>query len=55
MKKEDENLFGIEKLNVKRSNIPAVTHVDYSARVQTVHKEHKSKILRFNKRIQKNY
>ena len=38
MKKEDENLFGIEKLNVKRSNIPAVTHVDYSARVQTVHK-----------------
>ena len=38
MKKEDENLFGIEKLNVKRSNTPAVTHVDYSARVQTVHK-----------------
>ena len=38
MKKEDENLFGIEKLNIKRSNIPAVTHVDYSARVQTVHK-----------------
>ena len=38
MKKEDENLFGIEKLNLKRSNIPAVTHVDYSARVQTVHK-----------------
>jgi carbamoyltransferase len=32
-------LFGIEKLNVPRSEIPAVTHVDYSARVQTVHKE----------------
>src|SRR5688572_11381756 len=32
-------LFGIEKLNVPRSDIPAVTHVDYSARVQTVHKE----------------
>ena len=32
-------LFGIEKLNVKRSSIPAVTHVDYSARIQTVHKE----------------
>ena len=37
---EDENaLFGIEKLNVPRSDIPAVTHVDYSARVQTVHAE----------------
>jgi carbamoyltransferase len=32
-------LFGIEKLNVQRSGIPAVTHVDYSARVQTVHRE----------------
>ena len=39
MTKEDENLFGIEKLNIKRSNIPAITHVDYSARIQTVHKE----------------
>ena len=37
---EDQNrLFGIEKLNVPRSDIPAVTHVDYSARVQTVHTE----------------
>ncbi len=37
---DDENkLFGIEKLNIKRSTIPAVTHVDYSARVQTVHNE----------------
>jgi carbamoyltransferase len=35
----EEALFGIEKLNVPRSDIPAVTHVDYSARVQTVHKE----------------
>jgi carbamoyltransferase len=35
---EDENaLFGIDKLNVPRSSIPAVTHIDYSARVQTVH------------------
>ena len=32
-------LFGIEKLNIVRSEIPAVTHVDYSARLQTVHKE----------------
>ena len=37
---EAENaLFGIDKLNVQRSNIPAVTHVDYSARIQTVHEE----------------
>ncbi len=34
-----KNLFGIEKLNLKRSSIPAVTHVDYSARIQTVHKD----------------
>jgi carbamoyltransferase len=37
MTAEQEQLFGIEKLNVPRSSIPAVTHVDYSARVQTVH------------------
>jgi len=36
---EEQSLFGIEKLNVTRSQIPAVTHVDYSARIQTVHKE----------------
>jgi carbamoyltransferase len=34
-----EGLFGIDKLNVVRSDIPAVTHVDYSARIQTVHAE----------------
>lgn len=39
MSKEEKELWGIEKLNVIRSEIPAVTHVDYSARVQTVHKE----------------
>ncbi len=39
MTEEQEKLFGIEKLNVPRSDIPAVTHVDYSARIQTVHKE----------------
>jgi carbamoyltransferase len=33
----DEKLFGIERLNLPRSDIPAVTHVDYSARIQTVH------------------
>ena len=36
---EDKLLFGIDKLNIPRSSIPAVTHVDYSARIQTVHKE----------------
>ncbi|MDA9203237.1 carbamoyltransferase [Candidatus Pelagibacter ubique] len=39
MTEDQEKLFGIEKLNIKRSEIPAVTHVDYSARIQTVHKE----------------
>jgi len=36
---EQKQLFGIEKLNVPRSDIPAITHVDYSARIQTVHRE----------------
>jgi len=39
MSADEQALFGIDKLNVARSDIPAVTHVDYSARVQTVHKE----------------
>jgi carbamoyltransferase len=39
MTADEEKLFGIEKLNVPRSDIPAVTHIDYSGRVQTVHKE----------------
>ena len=38
MTKDEQALFGIDKLNVPRSDIPAVTHVDYSARVQTVHR-----------------
>jgi carbamoyltransferase len=37
MTADEEKLFGIEKLNVPRSSLPAVTHVDYSARVQTIH------------------
>jgi len=36
---EQEQLFGIEKLNIRRSEVPAITHVDYSARIQTVHSE----------------
>lgn len=39
MSAEEESLFGIDKLNIARSDIPAVTHVDYSARIQTVHAE----------------
>jgi carbamoyltransferase len=39
MTDEENALFGIDKLNVQRSDIPAVTHVDYSARIQTVHAE----------------
>ncbi len=37
MNEEEEGLFGIDKLNVPRSSVPAITHVDYSARIQTVH------------------
>jgi carbamoyltransferase len=39
MTAEEKRLFGIDKLNVPRSDIPAVTHVDYSARIQTVHQD----------------
>ena len=39
MTDEEKALFGIDKLNVPRSSIPAITHVDYSARIQTVHKD----------------
>ena len=54
MNKDQEKLFGIEKLNIKRSEIPAVTHVDYSARIQTVHEDTNLKyyklISEFNKK-----
>ncbi len=39
MNDDEKKLFGIEKLNINRSTLPAITHVDYSARVQTVNKE----------------
>ena len=52
MSEEDEKLFGIEKLNIKRSNIPAVTHVDYSARIQTVHKETNKKFYDLIKKFE---
>jgi len=46
MNEEQKKLFGIDKLNIKRSIIPAVTHVDYSARIQTVHKETNEKYFK---------
>ena len=39
MNEQEEKLFGIEKLNIPRSSVPAITHVDYSARLQTVHND----------------
>jgi len=46
MTEDQKKLFGIDKLNIKRSEIPAVTHVDYSARIQTVHKETNEKYFK---------
>jgi carbamoyltransferase len=46
MTAEQKQLFGIDKLNVPRSDVPAITHVDYSARVQTVSRERKPALLR---------
>jgi len=43
MSAEEQALFGVDKLNVPRSQIPAVTHIDYSARIQTVHQETNSR------------
>ena len=51
MTPEQENLFGIDKLNIKRSKIPSVTHIDYSARVQTVHQGTNPKYYKLIKRF----
>ena len=53
MKEKEQKLFGIDKLNIKRSSIPAVTHVDYSARIQTVHKETNYKLHSLLKQFKK--
>ena len=51
MNEEQKKLFGIDKLNVKRSEVPAVTHVDYSARIQTVKKETNERYFKLIKKF----
>jgi len=51
MTNAEEKLFGIKKLNIKRSEIPAVTHVDYSSRIQTVHEETNKKYYKLIKKF----
>ncbi len=51
MNEKQKKLFGIDKLNIKRSEIPAVTHIDYTARIQTVHKETNEKYYKLIKRF----
>ena len=51
MNEGQKKLFGIDKLNIKRSEIPAVTHVDYSARIQTVHEETNPKYFKLLKKF----
>ncbi len=54
MTEEQKKLFGIDKLNIKRSEIPAVTHVDYSARIQTVHEKTNPKYYKLIKKFKEN-
>ena len=51
MTEKEQELFGINKLNIKRSSIPAVTHVDYSARIQTVHEKTNPKYYKLIKKF----
>ena len=55
MSEDEQKLFGIQKLNVVRSDIPAVTHVDYSARIQTVHKETNPLFHKLISKFEENY
>ena len=55
MTSEEKKLFGIEKLNIKRPYIPAVTHIDYSARIHTVHKETKPKYYQLMENYKKKF
>ena len=49
----EKKLFGIEKLNIKRSSVPAITHVDYSARIQTVHENTNKKYFKLISKFKK--
>ena len=51
MTEDESKLFGIDKLNIKKSEIPAVTHVDYTARIQTVHQETNEKYFKLIKKF----
>ncbi|HEY6906517.1 MAG TPA: carbamoyltransferase C-terminal domain-containing protein, partial [Ignavibacteriaceae bacterium] len=55
MTDEEKNLFGIQKLNIVRSDVPAITHVDYSARLQTVHKETNPLFHKLLSKFEENY
>ncbi len=55
MSENENKLFGIQKLNIVRSDIPAVTHVDYSARIQTVHKETNPLFHKLISKFEENY
>ena len=53
MTEEEKKLFGIDRLNIKRSNVPAITHVDYSARIQTVHEDTNPKYYKLLQKFKK--
>ena len=53
MTDKEKSLFGIDKLNIPRSKIPAVTHIDYSSRIQTVNKETNKRYYKLIKNLKK--